>query len=462
MTATCCAVNTKEINKKKKNPLVYPNLESAIRPIPHCNEIPVAVFKGLPKLELPGSEEDQAFVLSTDSSSEDTVSDVGFPPYSLPQLFSQGKLNDLIRDLNLSKKSSELLPSRLKEKNIFPPGTLITFYRKCHIEFLPYFTQENDIVYCNDVAGLLQQFGVQRYDPQNWRLFIDSSKRSLKCVLLHNGNLYGSVPLGHSKPLKEKYDEIKFVLEKTSYKQHQYFLCVDLKKLGFLLWLQGGCTKFPCFLCLWDSKARTEHWTKKNWPMHSELIPASLNVPAPPLVECSKIVFPPLHIKLGITKQCVKALDKDGDCFKYICIKFPDSTMEKLKAGIVDGPQIRKLMNDANFCSFVNPAELSAWTAFTNVVKFFLGKTKAPNYKELVETLLTSLHQLGANMSIKLHFLPSHLACFPENLGDVSDEQENAFVKTLATLKFAIKVVGMPPCLQTTVGLSSIFYNFKL
>ena len=71
----------------------------------------------------------------------------------------------------------------------------------------------------------------------------------------------------------------------------------------------------------------------------------------------------------------------------------------------------------------MNPAKLSAWMAFTNVVKFFLGKTKAPNYKELVETILTSLHQLDANMSIKLHYLHSHLAHFPENLGDVSDEQ---------------------------------------
>ena len=66
----------------------------AIRPISHCNEIPVPVFQGLSELELPGFEEDQASVLSTNSS-ENTVSDVGFPLSSLPQLFSQGELNDL-------------------------------------------------------------------------------------------------------------------------------------------------------------------------------------------------------------------------------------------------------------------------------------------------------------------------------------------------------------------------------
>ena len=134
-------------------------------------------------------------------------------------------------------------------------------------------------------------------------------------------------------------------------------------------------------------------------------------------------------------KQFVKALEKDGDCFKYICMKFPGFIIEKLKTGIFDGPQIRKLMNDANFCNFMNPAELSGWTAFTNVVKIFLGKTKASNYKELVETLLTSLQQLGANMSIMLHFLHSYLACFPENLGDVSDEQGERFNQDISDME---------------------------
>ena len=76
--------------------------------------------------------------------------------------------------------------------------------------------------------------------------------------------------------------------------------------------------KISLLLVLWDSKARTEHWIKNDWLVRSELIPGSLNVLATPLVERSKAVFPPLHIKFGIMKQFVKALEKDGDCFKYI------------------------------------------------------------------------------------------------------------------------------------------------
>ena len=91
--------------------------------------------------------------------------------------------------------------------------------------------------------------------------------------------------------LKEKYDEIKFVQEKISYRQHQWIICVDLKMVGFLLGLQGGYTKFPCFLCLRDSRARTDHWIKKDWPVHSELIPNSLNVLAPLWWSIPKLCF---------------------------------------------------------------------------------------------------------------------------------------------------------------------------
>ena len=36
-------------------------------------------------------------------------------------------------------------------------------------------------------------------------------------------------------------------------------------------------------------------------------------------VNRSKILFPQIHIKLGLIRQFVKALDKDGDTYKYIC-----------------------------------------------------------------------------------------------------------------------------------------------
>ena len=71
---------------------------------------------------------------------------------------------------------------------------------------------------------------------------------------------------------------------------------------------------------------------KQDWPVKKKLLPGEKNVQAHPLVERFKIILPPIHIKLDIMKQFVKALNKNGDFFKYICTKFPGSTKEKLKA----------------------------------------------------------------------------------------------------------------------------------
>lgn len=100
------------------------------------------------------------------------------------------------------------------------PKTHITNYRTREKNLLPYVSQEKDLVFCNDVSGILQQMGSQNYQPNDWRLFIDSSKRNLKCVLLHNGNKYGSIPIAHSTTLKEEYTNVSKVIEKIKYQDH--------------------------------------------------------------------------------------------------------------------------------------------------------------------------------------------------------------------------------------------------
>ena len=68
--------------------------------------------------------------------------------------------------------------------------------------------------------------GVPQYRAQEWRLFINSSKRSLKCVLLHNGSTYACLPIGHLTKLKKDYNNIKMVLQKLDYDSHQWLICV--------------------------------------------------------------------------------------------------------------------------------------------------------------------------------------------------------------------------------------------
>ena len=313
--------------------------------------------------------------------------------------------------------------------------TNVTFYRNREKDLLDFFKTEKDFVYCCDVAGLLSAMGAPQYDPSEWRLFIDSSKKSLKCVLLHNGNLFGAIPIGHSVQLKEKYENIKTVLDLLKYDEHKWVICVDLKMVNFLLGQQGGYTKYPCFLCLWDSRARDKHWEQKLWPVRKSLTVGEKNIIHQPLVEREKIILPPLHIKLGLIKQFVKALHVESDCFKFICTTFPGLSYEKIKAGVFDGPQIRKLMKSQNFSSSMTDVEKRAWDSFVGVVNGFLGSTKAANYKDLVAILLASYHLLGCNMSIKVHFLNSHLDEFPANLGDVSDEHGERFHQDLKVME---------------------------
>ena len=57
-----------------------------------------------------------------------------------------------------------------------------------------FFLSSEDVVYCNDADGWFGAVG-HVHNPAEWRLFIDSTKVSLKAVLLRNGNIYPSVPL---------------------------------------------------------------------------------------------------------------------------------------------------------------------------------------------------------------------------------------------------------------------------
>ena len=83
----------------------------------------------------------------------------------------------------------------------------------------------------------------------------------------------------------------------------------------------------------------------------------------------------------------------------------------------------------------INEIELASWLSFVEVAQSFLGNRKADNYKDIVQKLLDNFQALGINMRIKVHFLHSHLDRFPENLGDVSDEQGERFHQDIKVME---------------------------
>jgi hypothetical protein len=75
-----------------------------------------------------------------------------------------------------------------------------------------------------------------------------------------------------------------------------------------LLSQQPGYTKFPCFLCEWDSTAQSQYWKQKQWPSSVNLTPGAKNIAQESMVDPHKVLLPPLHTNLGLMKQFVKAL----------------------------------------------------------------------------------------------------------------------------------------------------------
>ena len=67
------------------------------------------------------------------------------------------------------------------------------------------------MVYCNDIDGLMAALRIT-HDPDEWRIFIDSSETSLKAFLPYNGNVLPSIPVGHAVNMKEMYDAMKQLL----------------------------------------------------------------------------------------------------------------------------------------------------------------------------------------------------------------------------------------------------------
>ena len=94
-------------------------------------------------------------------SSSSSMGGVESSPSSKPKPFSQGQLNDLIRDLGLSKESSEILASRLDEHGILGSETKITFYRNRDDMLIRFFTMEDNFVYCNDTKAFFQKWVFQ-------------------------------------------------------------------------------------------------------------------------------------------------------------------------------------------------------------------------------------------------------------------------------------------------------------
>jgi len=91
------------------------------------------------------------------------------------------------------------------------------------------------------------------------------------------------------------------------------------------------------------------HYRITKWPLRSETIADHKNASHPALGDKSKIYLQPLHIKFGLLKMSVRAMDRESERFAYLRQTFPKISKVKMKEGIFFGPQMTKLFEDPDF-----------------------------------------------------------------------------------------------------------------
>ena len=126
--------------------------------------------------------------------------------------------------------------------------TLVCSYRGRRDEFKDFFSQEDGVKFCNVVCSVMEVLG-HEYNPDQWRMFINSSKISLKVFLLHNGNRFPSFPLALPANVKENYESMKLLLGKIKYDEFKLKLCGDVQVVA-LLWECNRCTQNTAVCCV--------------------------------------------------------------------------------------------------------------------------------------------------------------------------------------------------------------------
>lgn len=125
------------------------------------------------------------------------------------------------------------------------------------------------------------------------------------------------------------------------YVKIQYWkICCDLKIIALLMGMDLGYTKFRCFLCEWDRRYKENHDIQMERPKRV-FTAGQKSVVQLSLVDSDMILLPPLHIKLGLYKCIVKAMDTNADGFHYSKETFPGVGDAIIKEGIFVGHHIR-------------------------------------------------------------------------------------------------------------------------
>ena len=166
---------------------------------------------------------------------------------------------------------------------------------------------------------------------------------------------------------------------KTDYKIQKWFTCGDFKVIGILLGLQSGHMKYCSFLCTRESRAPYQHYNDEFWPVRETLEPGKMKVAQKSLmVDPKKIFSPELHMKLGIVKNFIETLNKNGEAGLFILknnfFKLSEAT---IREGVFNALHIQQLILDCNFKKSLTELKRRTWLSVKAVINNSLANTKS-------------------------------------------------------------------------------------
>ncbi|KAK4872960.1 hypothetical protein RN001_014989 [Aquatica leii] len=128
-----CMTSTVGFSSKGKHTIQYPNIPSALKPVPHNDTLPIPeppnTYTLEPEINLKDTEPQPGASNDTFNDDEEYSADL---VSRRPHLLTQSELNDLVRDLQLPKTKSQLLGSRFQQWNLLEKGVKISSYRNRH------------------------------------------------------------------------------------------------------------------------------------------------------------------------------------------------------------------------------------------------------------------------------------------------------------------------------------------
>ena len=117
-----CLTSITGVTAQSKHNVQYPNLPYAMRAVPHIAELPVP--KPPTNMTLSDSESTDEDVGQANNNMDCDPTIVRGCSYNEPRPLTHGDLNDIVRELNLSKKQAELLGA-MKNSRISSPRKMV-------------------------------------------------------------------------------------------------------------------------------------------------------------------------------------------------------------------------------------------------------------------------------------------------------------------------------------------------